>query len=49
MEHMGVIKALCEVILMPEYEDLRYTQSAKQQVIGAFEIRCGSLESVIEG
>lgn len=29
MKHMGVTKALRDVILMPEYKDLRYTQSAK--------------------
>lgn len=48
MEHMGVTKALRDVILMSEYENLRYTQSIEQRVIGAFEMRCGSLESVTE-
>lgn len=48
MEHMGVTKALRNAILIPEFEDLRYTQSAKHWVIDAFEMRFGSLESLTE-
>lgn len=29
MEHMSVAKAFRNVILIPEYKDLRYMQSAK--------------------
>lgn len=48
MEHMGVTKALRDAILIPEFEDLRYTQSAKHWVIDAFEMRFGALESIAE-
>lgn len=48
MENMGVTKALREAILMPAYEDLRYTQSAKYWVIDTFEMRFGSLEILAE-
>lgn len=46
MKHMGVTKTLRDAILIPEFEDLRYTQSAKHWVIDAFEMRFGSLESI---
>lgn len=48
MKHMGVTKTLRDAILIPEFEDLRYTQSAKHWVIDAFEMRFGSLESIPE-
>ena len=48
MENMGVAKALRDAILMPEFDDLRYTQSAKYWVTDAFEMRFGSLESLTE-
>lgn len=46
MEHMGVTKDLRDAILIPEYEDLRYTRSAKHWVIDTFKMRFGSLESI---
>lgn len=48
MEHMGVTKTCRDAILMPEYEDLRYTQSAKYWVVDTFEMRFGSLEHLSE-
>lgn len=48
MEHMGVTKDLRDAILIPEFEDLRYTQSAKHWVIDTFEMCFGSLESIAE-
>lgn len=48
MEHMGITKACRDAILMPEYEDLRYTQSAKYWVIDTFEMRFGSREILSE-
>lgn len=48
MERMGVTKALRDAILIPEFEDLRFTQSAKHWVVDAFEMGLGSLQSMTE-
>lgn len=48
MEHMGITKTCRDAILMPEYEDLRYTQSAKYWVIDTFKMRFGSREILSE-
>lgn len=48
MKHMGVTKPLRDAILIPEFEDLRCTESAKYWVMDAFEMRLGSLECLTE-
>lgn len=48
MEKMGVAKVLRNAIFMPEFDDLRYTQSAQYWIIDAFAMRFGSLEGLTE-
>ncbi len=43
---MGVTKDFCNTIVISEFEDQKYTQSAKYWVINTFKMHFSSLENI---